>query len=162
MANDHKTTGISLLDIVALFDSIMDLNRLIEQVKSYKDITDAQKKDIIRSIIVCRNHIIRELTPGSEPITESKEVEAGSPQITTNNIEIKCNELINAEGKPMFYMILNNKLLTKIYGGVADNVKINAKNIKLYKGDDEVISFERFLNITQEALADALKESGGN
>ncbi len=157
MANDHKTIGISLLDIASNQRSIMDLNRLIEQVKSYKDMTDAQKKDIIRSINVCRNHIIRELTLGSEPITEPKEVEVESQPITT--IEIKCNELLNVEGKPMFYMILNNKLLTKIYGGVADNVKINAKNIKLYKGDDEVISFERFLNITQEALADALKEA---
>ncbi len=75
------------------------------------------------------------------------------------NLEIKCNELKNVEGKPMFYMTMDNKLLTKIYPGVADTVKIDAKTIKLYKGDEEVISFERFF---KPSLEKALKGAGGN
>ncbi len=71
--------------------------------------------------------------------------------------ELKCIELKNVEGKPIFYITIGNKLLTTIYPGVADIVKIDAKNLKLYKGEDEVISFKRFFKPVP-----ALKEAGGD
>lgn len=59
--------------------------------------------------------------------------------------EIKCQQLMNAERKPMFCLTIGNKPLAMINPEVADKMEVKDEFILLYKNKEIVIKFWKYI-----------------